>query len=611
MKERDRVPHIIRGNKSGGGPQTWIVVDTETLPVRLNKTQWQHTFRLAVTATWKRERASKPETVAFQRHSDSSELVRFLADSPQTRERIGITAHNLDYDTQVLDVAGRLPKHDYQLTRAVIERGKWVQRWTKGTRTNGSGSRTLLFVDLGNFFPVPLADIAVWLGMRKRPLPQFGASDEVWFRHCENDVRIELAALQAWLKFCDENDLGYFAPTMAGQAFNAFRHRFMAHQIYVHVHSDVIGLERASYVGGRCQPFFRGRAPLRPYAHVDCNSMYGSVMYDEQFPIKQVGHYGPVSVDRLAQILQTHAAVALVRINTDVPAFPLRTGIAVSFPIGTFETVLASPELALGIEYGYVSDVREVVTYDKAPIFRDYAEYFWNLRENARLRGDEFISKIGKRFLAALHGKFGQRIFTSLLVMTGADREDEIWTEYDIEDRAWYEYRSLAGRVEQRVREVNGRDTLVAIPSHVASYARVKLWRWIVTAGFDNVLYVDTDSLIVKWEALDRLREYVNPHTLGGLRLLNQSRLVYIRAPKWYRFGNEQRRAGVSGKAVEVDWDQFEQDNFRSSRWALSHKYAHSAIVEEVKINAPYRKLLPKDSLGHWIPWIVAKEGAN
>lgn len=607
----NRVPHIIQPNKSGAVPQTWVVVDTETLPIRLTETRWHHSFRLGVTATWKLARESKQEKIELARFDDPDLLVESIAALPASKERVAVCAHNLDYDALVLDLHGRLPKHGYRLTRAVLERGKWVQRWQSGGKGTGKSARTIMLIDLGNFFPIPLRELAAWVGMRKWRLPDFDADNETWFRYCENDVKIELAALQAWLEFCAENDLGYFAPTIAGQAFNAFRHRFMRHQIFVHVHSDVIGIERAAYYGGRCEPFFRGRAPHYWYAHLDTNSMYGAVTYDESYPTKQVGHFGPLSVSKLAQLLESYAVIALVTIDTDVPAFPLRHGTKVAYPIGTFDTALASPELALGIEYGYVRAVHEAVTYDQAPIFRDYVKHFWNLRVRAQRNGDEFISKVGKRFLAALHGKFGQRIFTSELMASGVDREDEIWAEYDIEDRAWYEYRSLAGRVERRVREVQGRDTLVAIPAHVASYARVKLWHWIVEAGFENVFYVDTDSLIVNRKGLDRLRHHIKPKSLGGLRLIGQSTSLYIRAPKWYRFGSEVKRAGVSNRARSIEWDYFEQENFRNMRWALSHESAHSAIVEEVKINAPYRKLLSKTSIGHRLVWRSVDEYTN
>jgi hypothetical protein len=226
-------------------------------------------------------------------------------------------------------------------------------------------------------------------------------------------------------------------------------------------------------------------------------------------------------------------------------------------------------------------------------------------------RGDEYSSKLAKRFLAAVHGKLGQRIFTSELIGEGFDREDEIWAEYDIEDGRWYEYRSLAGRLERRIREVNGRDTLIAIPSHVASYARVKLWRLMVEAGLDNVMYVDTDSLIVRREALARIGHHIKPHTLGGLRLINQSRILYIRAPKWYRFGREIKRAGVSRNARTIEWDKFEQDNFHSMRWSLAHNYPCAAIVEEVKINAPYRNLLTEHGIGHTVPHPTINENSD
>ena len=596
-----RVPHVIRPNASGGMPQTWVVVDTETLPIRLNETQWQHTFRLGCIAEWRLARARKPESLLREDFASPSALVEWIANRPRAKERIGVVAHNLDYDAQILDFNHRLPELGYKLTRAILEPGKWVQRWQKGSRAGGNGARSLLLVDLGNFFPVPLRDLAIRVGMKKGRMPAFDDPDEQWLSYCRQDVEIELAILREWLRFRDEHDLGYFAPTMAGQVFNAFRHRFMHHQIYVHVHADVTALERASYYGGRCQEFWRGRAPRIPYTHVDTNSMYGSVMYDERFPTKQVGHYGSVSTAALGTMLQTHAAIALVRVRTDVPAFPLRRESKIVFPLGEFDTVLATPELKLAIEYGYLRSVSEVVTYEQAPIFREYADYFWKLRQRARRMNDEWTSKTAKQFLAALHGKFGQRIFTSELIALDSRQEDEIWTEYDIDDESWYEYRALAGRVERRIREINGRDTLIAIPSHVTSYARVKLWRWMIEAGLEHIMYVDTDSLIVKREGFRRIADDVNTDALGGLRVIGKTNLLYIRGPKWYRFGSENKRAGIPHNARSLEWDKFEYDKFRKMRWALAHKYSGVTIVEEVKVGAPYRKLLTQHGIGHAI----------
>lgn len=562
-------------------------------------------------AVWRRGRTSKSDSVEFQRYAKRDDMVRALASLPKGKERIGVVAHNLDYDALVLNLSDGLREQGYRLTRAVLERGKWVQRWQLGGKSAGSNPRTLLLIDLLNFYPMPLREVGSWLGRTKGRLPDFGASDGTWFDYCQNDVEIELAALRAWLDFVQDNDLGYFAPTIAGQAFNAYRHRFMPEPIYVHVHPDVIGLERASHYGGRNQEFFRGRAASHDYVHLDCNSMYGSVMLTGQFPVRQTGHFGRMTVPALERILSRQAAIAHVAISTDVPAFPKRVGLRASFPLGQFRTVLPAPELRLATSYGYVTEVLEVVTYDQAPIFREYVRFFWRIRQEARKRGDEYMAKIAKRILAALHGKFGQRIFTSELIATGLDRKDEIWAEYDIEDSAWYEYRTLAGRLERRIREVQGRDTLVAIPATVASYARVKLWNWMLAAGLENVMYVDTDSLIVKRKALERLGPYIKPHTLGGLRIINESKRLYIRAPKWYRFGREVKRAGVSANATEVDWDKFEQDKFHTMNWSLSHDYAGMAVVEQVQISAPYRNLLLQNQLGHWVGPLVLHEDAD
>jgi hypothetical protein len=124
-------------------------------------------------------------------------------------------------------------------------------------------------------------------------------------------------------------------------------------------------------------------------------------------------------------------------------------------------------------------------------------------------------------------------------------------------------------------------------------------------------LYVDTDSLIVRREALDRLWDYIESDSLGGLRLIAESDSLYIRAPKWYRFGRKEKRSGLKASARLVAWDQFEQDDFRNMRWALRHDYPCAAIVEEVKVNAPYRNLLQEHSLGHAVEWAIASEDTD
>jgi hypothetical protein len=49
------------------------------------------------------------------------------------------------------------------------------------------------------------------------------------------------------------------------------------------------------------------------------------------------------------------------------------------------------------------------------------------------------------------------------------------------------------------------------------------LWKWLKTAGFENVFYCDTDSLWTNAEGLRKIKEAgeLRPGTMGGLRVKN------------------------------------------------------------------------------------------
>jgi hypothetical protein len=589
----------MRGNASGAAPQSWVILDTETLPVRLDATRWQHTFRLATATYWRVQRENNPEIITRAAFTSAPTLVDWITSRVHSKERIGVVAHNMDFDWQVSNVSDDLARRGWQPTRIILERGKWSQHWRSNAGVPGPRNASILGLDLCNFYPAPLRELAPMVGMVKFPMPEFSEPDEVWLRHCANDTEIAFRLLRRWLEFRKEHDLGYFAATIAGQAFNAYRHRFMEHPIYVHVHKDVLAVERASYFAGRCETFFRGKAPRGWYALVDSTSFYASVMKGNYFPARQVGHARRTSVPRLAELLENYCVTARVEVNTPAPYFPYREAGRTCFPIGHFVTTLSTPELEYGIGTGSIRSVQECIIYERAPIFDRYVEYFWNLRIAAKDSGDRWLEEAAKRLLVSVYGKFGQRIWLTEVLAKGLDRQDAIWTEFDIPDREWYEYRVIAGRMERRGRQAMGRETLLAVPAHVTAYGRDQLWRWIMIAGIDHVYYTDTDGLICDLIGLRRLASQLRDHTLGGLRIVNQSPSLFIRAPKWYTLGDRRRRAGIKYAAEQIGWDRYAQDAFRSTKWALQHNSPGAALMDEVTVSAPFRGLLPPYSIGH------------
>jgi DNA polymerase type B, organellar and viral len=558
----------------------------------------RHELHQGAAIYWRPERLTRREVVEYWTFNACGSLLTTAISTLRSKERLAVVAHGMDFAAQVLDVHCELRHSGFHPTRVVIERGKWQQRWREGVDREHAGTRAMLWLDLQNFLPAPLREIARWLSL---PYPNEAENDVSWLNTPEGTkwrCMVTWRALQAWQDFRSRFDLGYFSPTLAGQAFNAYRHRFMSHKIYVHVHDDVLSLEKEALYGGRVEVFFKGRAPKGDYVQVDKSSFYGSVMRGNLFPVKQAGHARRIGVQRLVDLVERFAVVARVELATELPRYPKRTDTSVIYPIGRFRTTLCTPEIRAALAEGAITKVEEVVTYEQAPIFDEFVDFFWDLRLRASRTDDRIIAEIGKRFLTAVFGKFGQKVWLSRLIREGLQVPDRIWREYDWQDSMDYEYRLVGGRMERSEREMMGRDTLLAIPAHVTSYGRVELWRLIETAGLEHVYYCDTDSLIVSRPGFVRLgREYAR-ETLGGLRLTGNSSHLFIRAPKWYIFGDKTRRAGVPSDAYETAWNVFDGTERRSMRWSLSHDNPCSAVTETVRVIGPLTERIPTGQIG-------------
>ncbi|GAH85107.1 unnamed protein product, partial [marine sediment metagenome] len=139
-------------------------------------------------------------------------------------------------------------------------------------------TRTLLFLDLMNYFDTSLKEVGKSIGCHKIPINFKDCSTPELVEYCKNDVFIMIEAWKKWITFIYENDLGVWGKTLPSQAFNCYRHRFMPHKIYIHTHEKATALERAGYFGGRCECFQLGYFDDGPFYLLDINSMYPSVI---------------------------------------------------------------------------------------------------------------------------------------------------------------------------------------------------------------------------------------------------------------------------------------------------------------------------------------------
>jgi len=442
---------------------------------------------------------------------------------------------------------------------------------------------SVTLLDNLNLFRMPLADLGAMVGVEKPVVDFDTVTDADLFHRCREDVKILVKTWQWWLAFLDEQNLGDFACTIASQAFHAYRHRFMHVKVGIHNNEQAVDLERLSYKGARCEVLRLGRLPQETYYKLDVNGLYAAMMKWNVYPSKLLKVIQRVSVDYLKTLLKTYLAIAEVVVETASPKYPISVNGHTTFPTGTFETVLTTPELQEALAHGEVKAVGKVALYIPEDLFSEYVDFFSKLREQAKIKGDFATSSLYKLLRNALQGKLGQHGYSQSIVGNAPLDVVDIRRWYNPETKEECTDWTFGGKVIRQVNTGEGDDSFPGIPSHVNAYGRMYLWQLMNLAGLDHVFYVDTDSLLVDQEGYNHLAVLIDPVKLGYLKLEGTATEVDIRAKKDYAFGGKNVIKGVRKDAQEVKPGMFAQWHFSSLRYAFEAQCLEGVTVSKVR----------------------------
>jgi len=380
-----------------------------------------------------------------------------------------------------------------------------------------------------------------------------------------------------------------FAYTIAGLSLKAFRTKFLKHRIFIHANPEVDNLELKAYYGGRCEAFVINRV-LNPVFKLDINSMYPFVMREYKYPINLIAYKKDIPIGVLKRYLRRgYLAIAKVMLNTPEPAYPYRKKDKLIFPIGKFITYLSTPELIYALKNNHIVKVYEVAIYKGEKIFKDYIDYFYNKRLEAKKEGNEAYAYFYKIFMNSLYGKFAQRV-RKLEYKVKHDDVDYYKMKVLINEKPYDEIRVYNISLFISKEDELSNHSFPAIASHITAYARMYLYDLIKKAGFENVYYCDTDSLFVNEEGYNRLKDFIDDKELGKLKLEEVGECI-IWGAKNYKFNETRKIKGIPKKSEYKDgaywWWQFE-------RWRSGFKYGlHDGVILKLahrSIKSPYDK---------------------
>lgn len=593
-----RRSHYLQGNKGCDTPQCAIFLDTETKQVTIGPGMvkqvlwfgWAAYIRRAHNGQW-----TKPQWHRFTRPQSFWDWVDSLV---RNKIKLYVFCHNSNFDYPVVDTFNIVPHMGWTVKKLIVDAPPTIIECRRGTAT-------LMLLDTLNIWPMKLKKLGKSIDLPKMVMPESEDSPEAWDAYCRNDVEVIMRACMGWWDWLIRQDMGGFAPTIAGQALRSYRHRFMTHPILIDTDERALACSRACYHGGRTEAWRIGTIPGQWHL-LDINSQYPAVMQAERYPAVLAGYYRNVTVDRLSSLMRTYLCCASVRIKTPVPVVPIEHNKRLVFPIGEFDATCSTPELRWLIKHGYLLGVYDVAVYTGERIFQTWVDEMYALRMKYRAEGNTVEDTHTKRLMNSLYGKYGQSGRTFDIIDTTDDLNPASWVDVNAETGESTKMRRIMGVIQAEVKEAESANSHPAIAAHVTAYGRMLLWSHIERAGIEHVIYMDTDSLLIDDVGLKRLKRRIDPDRLGALKHEATYIGVTIHGPKDYHFGDKVRTKGVKDTAVWLDDNTVEQDKWSGLAGMIRAGKADSPVTQRIvkHLRRTYQKGTVQED-GRVVPFVL------
>lgn len=573
MKNAYRKEGYLKVLNRQGIPKHVFSFDTETFIEDKNNKDVQFPFRLAYCIYYRLKPDASIQVIEERQIYSGQELLYFIESKLGTKDKAYVFAHNIAFDLRVLNMFDTVMNKAYTSDAPILN--NMVFLWTAK-----KARQSIVFVDSSNLGVRSVRQLGDDMGYEKLDIDFNTCSDQELLTYCKRDVEIVGKFVLEYLAFIAQYKLGQFKLTLAGQSLEAYRTRFNHNNVYIHNYDHALRLERDAYYGGRTECFRLGYLGYSDYYYLDVNSMYPYMMRNAYLPTKHFRQFKNPTLEDLYDY-EDYYLIADVSLNTLNNAYPLRVTSRVDdynylenplnlynyperkhkrliFPIGTFRTSLHDCEIKYALEHGDILEVHRLVAYHKSQPFKEYVNFFYELKKQFGLENNKSWRMISKLFLNSLYGKFGQLQPQREEIYSEETYQIYRETNYDSRDGTRFNVLWWYGQAIKEYKKGETAFSSPAIAGAITAYARHYLYTLIELAGKENVFYTDTDSLICNQQAYNNLHNYLDDNELGKLSLEHRSRRLIIYGNKDYRFDDIKRFKGLPKSARKIDhnlWD--------------------------------------------------------
>lgn len=565
--------HYLRGNSQSKQSRRHIFIDTEA-EVHYEDGLQTQSWLCGVAKFMDADTRRAEPALSVSDYTRPDSLWRDVGEFTRPNARTILWAHNVAYDLRISRALDILPRLGWSCKAIVLD---GVSCWAKFTCEN----RTLVIADFTSWASVPLARIADWLNLAQEPLPDDTADIEGMFRRCRQDVEILYKAVTHTLGWLRDEELGNLQITGSGQAWAAFRHRFMTEKLLVHDDKAARAAERKALWTGRTEAWRHGVFKTPNSYEYDLSRAYATIARDSELPTVYVGSLSQISVPDFNQWSRTRRILSSVSVNTISPIVPASHDDRIIWPVGQFETVLWDCEIRALLARGATVRIGESYVYTSTKCLSVWATYVLAAIDNHAQSGNHLSARILKQWSRSLIGRFALQYRSWETMGTSPDHGVSVSRMVGQGEKKGAQILHLGHDLLELAELTESENALPQITGYIAAECRMRLWELMEVAGLENVFYVDTDALIVNPQGRVRLEARIKHDGAYGLMLKHEIRRLEIDGPRQLTVDGDRRHSGVPKRARPVGDDQVVGEVWEGLGEALRHGRGGEVLVYE------------------------------
>ena len=501
--------HYLRYNKGERTPHRVLVVDceaaAETAPARELQTLRLWSARLI------RRHGREPARPAVEDFDGetAAELLAAVTAANTGGDTLWVFTHNLSYDLGLTRLPLQLLGAGYQLGRHNLASDA---PWAYLKR----GARGLRLADSWSWLPVSVDTLGLALGIAKPALPAETDDMATWRARCRADVNITATALCRLMDTWDASELGWWSLTGPASGWNSMLHmatkraggrgvgllthsanpyaRSGSKRVLIHPDPDARSFERQAIYSGRRDLWRVGKLPRGPYAEVDFRTAHLAVCAHMALPYRRWAPFNAMALDDWRLDSPSASLLASVVVTTETPRYPYRVRGAILHPVGTFETVLAGPEIRDARDRGALVSIGHGYGYHLGPHMQEWSQWALGILGADAGAVDPLFKIMVKGWSRTVPGRWGMTIARE--IAKGPSHVEDWALEPALVGtpprRGFILH--VAGEWSEHVRDQEAEDSFPAVLAHIQSWTRLLLGRALDAVGERDLVSCNTEG---------------------------------------------------------------------------------------------------------------------